>query len=407
MKNKTIKKQLFLEKINLDNKNNSYYFNSLNKLFYNPENYFDKEINGQEVIIGTKYPKSKNYITVGNKSNNLRQRRSIYKNIKLNKTPINSRSSFSIRNSKKSIIMMSMTNGKHYLDDKELSEIYDKFSKLKEKNKLLKKSTIYDKKILDSLKNFSIKDDFKQSFNLQNTTFKTRNYIQKKINLISKKISIKLKRPIDQLLINQSDFYREKNELKNNLSNEIRKQYQEPIFKWITNLRDKDKHYFNIGTNEHPNWQIYRHKNKINSNDFEIIRKPINQKLSNNNTFNYTNTDYSHLRSYSNNSYIKSKLPYKTLSHLNELLDRNNDLNSLYIEGKDLLKTEIVNSRNLKGRKFINLPISPISNNYANNVNKFIDLNCDDNNEMILKNEDINETKRNRERKKLSNYFLS
>ena len=51
MKIKSFKKQLFLEKINLENKNNSYYYNSLNKLFYNPENYFDKEINGQKVII--------------------------------------------------------------------------------------------------------------------------------------------------------------------------------------------------------------------------------------------------------------------------------------------------------------------------------------------------------------------
>ena len=407
MKIKTFKKQLFLEKINLDNKNNSYYYNSLNKLFYNPENYFDKEINGQKVIIGTKYPKTKNYISIGNHSNQ-RKRGSVYKNIKIIKGPANSRSSFSIRDSQKSIVMMSMANGKHYLNDKELSEIYDKFSKLKEKNKLLKKSLIYDKNLLNSLTNFSIKDDFKQSFNLQNTTFKTRNYIQKKINLISKKISNKIKRPIDQLLINQSEFYREKNELKNNLSNEIRKQNQEPPYKWITNLRDKDKHYFNIGTNEHPNWQVYKHKNKINSNDFEIIRKPINQKLSTNNTFNFTNTECSHMRSYSNNSYIKSKLPYKTLSHLNEIFDRNNELNSLYIEGKDLLKTEIVNSKNLKGRKFINLPISPVSNNYVNNINKFVEPNFNENNnEIILKNEDVKEIIKNREKKKLSNYFLS
>ena len=114
------------------------------------------------------------------------------------------------------------------------------------------------------------------------------------------------------------------------------------------------------------------------------------------------------MRSYSNNSYIKSKLPYKTLSHLNEIFDRNNELNSLYIEGKDLLKTEIVNSKNLKGRKFINLPISPVSNNYVNNINKFVEPNFNENNnEIILKNEDLKEIIKNREKKKLSNYFLS
>ena len=100
-------------------------------------------------------------------------------------------------------------------------------------------------------------------------------------------------------------------------------------------------------------------------------------------------------------------MPYKTLSHLNEIFDRNNELNSLYIEGKDLLKTEIVNSKNLKGRKFINLPISPVSNNYVNNINKFIEPNFEENNEIILKNEDLKETIKNREKKKLSNYFLS
>jgi hypothetical protein len=320
--NKTFKKQLFLEKINFNNDNNSYYYhNSLNKLFNNPENYFDKEINGQKVIIGTKYPKTKNFISFGNKTSP-RVRKSVFKNIKSGKIPLNNRSSFSISDSKKSLIVMSMANGKQYLNDKELSEIYNKFKKIKEKNKLLKKSAIYDKNLLKSLKNFSIKDDFKHSFNLQNTTFKTRNNIQKNIQNMTKNLSIRLKRPVEQLLISQSEKYREKNELKNNLSIEIKKQYQEPLYKWITNLRDKDKHYFNIGSNENPNWQIYRHNNKIKSNDFEIIRKPINQKLMNNNTLNFTNTEYSKFRSFSNNSYIKSKLPYKTLSHLNEILDR-------------------------------------------------------------------------------------
>jgi hypothetical protein len=323
---------------------------------------------------------------------------------------MNNRTSFSINDSKKSLIMMSMANGKQYLNDKELSEIYNKFKKIKEKNKLLKKSAIYDKNLLKSLKNFSIKDDFKYSFNLQNTTFKTRNNIQKNIKNMTKNLSIRLKRPVEQLLISQSEMYREKNELKNNLSIEIKKQYQQPLYKWITNLRDKDKHYFNIGSNENPNWQIYRHNNKIKSNDFEIIRKPINQKLMNNNTLNFTNTEYSKFRSFSNNSYIKSKLPYKTLSHLNEILDRNNDLNSLYIEGKDLLKTEIKNSKYLKGKKFINLPTTQISNNFMNNINKMRDINsysCDTDNEIISKNEDIQDIIKNREKKKFSNYFLN
>jgi hypothetical protein len=43
----------------------------------------------------------------------------------------------------------------------------------------------------------------------------------------------------------------------------------------------------------------------------------------------------------------------------------------------------------------------------VNNINKFIEPKYEENNEIILKNEDLKEIIKNREKKKLSNYFLS
>ena len=192
------------------------------------------------------------------------------------------------------------------------------------------------------------------------------NIIQKiKYNLLKK-----LKRPENEILMTQSENYRIKKELQENVSKKIKKTFPKPLYKWVVSLRgDKDNHYINDGTDENPLWNVYIHK------------KHTKQKIRNSNLFRI-NTEF-----FKNNDYIKTKLENKNFNRLNkEIDDINSDFSNMVIKGKNLLDFEKENTKNLKGRKYIvlNNPFIQTTNAILNAVTLVGDKNLK--NEIFKRN---------------------
>ncbi len=167
-----------------------------------------------------------------------------------------------------------------------------------------------------------------------------------------------------------SENYRIKKEIKENVSQKIKKTFPQPLYKWIVSLRgDKENHYINDGTDENPLWNVYIHK------------KNIKQKIRNSNLFR-TNTEF-----FKNNDYIKKKLKIKNFNKLNKEIDNiNSDFSNMVIKGKNLLDFEKENTKNLKGRKYIvlNNPFIQTTNAILNAVTLVGDKNLK--NEIFKRN---------------------
>ena len=195
----------------------------------------------------------------------------------------------------------------------------------------------------------------------------------------------KIKRRESKLLINKSESYRKKKEIKDNIFKEIENYFQ-PNFNWIVSLRgDKDNHYINDGTDENPFWNIVIHKKE----NFQKIRN-----------LNFLKTQHSFFK----DNYLKKKLPFKNFDFLKkEIDDLNIDFSNMIIKGKKLLDFEKENSRNLKGKKYL-VYNNPLINN--NSIFNALTLVADKNvrNEIYKENFNPKEILR-RKGRTVSNFY--
>lgn len=139
----------------------------------------------------------------------------------------------------------------------------------------------------------------------------------------------------------------------------------------MTDLRsDNENHYVNVGTNNNPKWHVYCKQNKLNN---EIIRKPE----TNNCLLSFYNR---------NNDYIKTKLPFRTFSNLNKTFKKaDENLNTIFVEGNDLLNFEMNLTKKMRGKKIISLKND---NNYISTLSGGNISNIDQTNNTITYKKD-------------------
>ena len=346
-------KKLILKKIDL--KTNNEYNDRLNKIFNDPNCYLDSKLEGNLVIVGKRNQIRNNVITFQPKQNIIR--RSIFFK-KLNINTLNNlntsllKKTLSIKSRSTNRQNNNLKENQKYINDDELNNIYNKFKLIQTEHKIKKDANI-DPNLYKSIRSKSVKNKIKEIFKQQEEFFNNNKKKIQEYNNLKENISKKLNRPIDKLLITKSEGFRINNELKSKISNEIKNKKPKPLYKWVTELRDKDIHYINVGNEKKPIWQIVREKkNKTN----EIIRDP--EKM--NNSINLF---------YKTNIYLKSQLSNKTFKEINNSNSiMKKDSIKLMIKGKDLLEFEMENSKNyLKGKKKIITMEKIVNNNSSKN----------------------------------------
>ena len=346
-------KKLILKKIDL--KTNNEYNDRLNKIFNDPNCYLDSKLEGNLVIVGKRNQIRNNVITFQPKQNIIR--RSIFFK-KLNINTLNNlntsllKKTLSIKSRSTNRQNNNLKENQKYINDDELNNIYNKFKLIQTEHKIKKDANI-DPNLYKSIRSKSVKNKIKEIFKQQEEFFNNNKKKIQEYNNLKENISKKLNRPIDKLLITKSEGFRINNELKSKISNEIKNKKPKPLYKWVTELRDKDIHYINVGNEKKPIWQIVREKkNKTN----EIIRDP--EKM--NNSINLF---------YKTNFYLKSQLSNKTFKEINDSNSiMKKDSIKLMIKGKDLLEFEMENSKNyLKGKKKIITMEKIVNNNSSKN----------------------------------------
>jgi hypothetical protein len=160
-----------------------------------------------------------------------------------------------------------------------------------------------------------------------------------KTNNLCKTLSEKTHRNKENLLINNTDSYRVKNELKNKFRFLNTKLAPEIIYNWANDLRtdaqiNKSKKIkINLNSDDDEN---DTHKDTIDSYN---IRSPYNKTMHN----------------------ISKKISFgkkKDMKYFRNLIDETNNINKnfegLFINGKNLLSLEYEQTKNLKNKKIIN-----------------------------------------------------
>ncbi len=369
----TIEKQLILSKIDLNEHKDMK--SHIDKIFTDPNYYFNDEFNGHPVIIGKKHSK---YIisrrstrkSIHNRMNRISQSKSETSNSKKKD-----------KDKDKSIQKINLNsinnNNQRQIEHDELKGIYKRFHEItlensneRTMNRTKYKNQFIDKELTEDINNKdykTLKKEIEHELNFQEQVLNKKKLEDAKIENLTKNISKKIKRPISKLLITQNEEYRIKKEIQNTFYNEVQNSFQDPLYKWYVTLRDKDIHFINDGNERNPIWNYY------------INKKDENQTVRNPNLFYKTDFNF-----YQTNNYLKQKIPNKTFYCLKKTLNNTmTDFNKMYIRGRNLLEVEIENSKFLKGRKII-LSGNPFAATSAL-VNTF-NFNDKNNKDIIFKN---------------------
>ena len=328
------RKELVLQKIKIDNEDNSKYKNHLDKVFNDPVNYFTSNFNGNEVIIGKRH---------SNQTLDIPQYQSSRKSLYYLRSVRSQNSSKSVikLNENKSTLntgkQSTLPPNKRFIDDYEIKDIFDKYKTIKTENSIEESnhSDLINQKLLSQFDKTSQKE-VGQILHLQRKVLKTYEKKNKEMKNIQFKLSKRLKRKEKDLLMSTMENFRVKKELRDICSQEIQSRNPQPTYKWIVNLRDNDKHYINFGSNRTPLWQLIIPKKNMN----QTIRNPNFGKY-------YCKTE---VNFYENNQYLKNKLKG---SQFYNVLSKTNDYNEIKVKGEDLLQFEIEHSKSIKGRKVI------------------------------------------------------
>ena len=383
--NKKYSKELITHKINLNEHNDIK--QQIHKVFSDPNFYFSSNLNGNRIIIGKNKP-SKNIIP-----KIVSSRKSIFfyksKGNPIRISPDKKNKISFLKNNNKDLIINDAN--KKYLDEEDLEEIYSKFEEISLENTLKNKKLNgknLNEEFINDINNKlykTVRTEYKHKLNFKEEVLNKKKKEEIKIKNIKKNLVKKIKRRESKLLINKSESYRKKKEIKDNIFKEIENYFQ-PNFNWIVSLRgDKDNHYINDGTDENPFWNIVIHKKE----NFQKIRN-----------LNFLKTQHSFFK----DNYLKKKLPFKNFDFLKkEIDDLNIDFSNMIIKGKKLLDFEKENSRNLKGKKYL-VYNNPLINN--NSIFNALTLVADKNvrNEIYKENFNPKEILR-RKGRTISNFY--
>ena len=191
---------------------------------------------------------------------------------------------------------------------------------------------------LTSIKNNeSQKNQFKNILTSQELTFLFQKDKENKFGILSDYISQIVKRPSNELLINNTDGFRINRDIEKNVKNQLNNYFREKTFSWENQLRTSVKSKKEI---------IKLEKNIYNNT--EIVRDPKSH-------MNYT-ADEKTWKKIENTkiNYLKQRMPKKNISDLyNDLNVVFKDYKDLSINGRNLYKFEYDLCKNIKGRKII------------------------------------------------------
>ena len=340
------KKELFIHPISQDKKIYDKVNKELNILYNDPKYYFSNSINGNEIIIGKKFSN----MNFRNKIPLLHHKiikRNLIKKLS-SKIAFVSKSSSYMKNINIFNYRNSINKNQKYVDNNDLDRIYNNFRKIQ--NEKIIHSNSEKKNMFNSISKIEINKKIENQENALKCYAKEKN----KRNRIIKKILQLTNKDEQNILINSSDDYRIKKEIKTQLEDE-KNSNQKSLYNWQTSLRFSnnydENYYINIGVKQ-PYWQIVKNKKKINKK--ELIRSPsfniktfYNNIDSNNNNFTYSNSTTN----------INNTVFRKTFGN-NDLFKKiyqKRNLVQLCIKGKDLLTFESNNSKLLKGRKILHI----------------------------------------------------
>ena len=343
------KKKLFIYPISHEMKMYDKINKELDTLYNDPKYYFSNSLNGNEIIIGKKFSN----MTYRNKIPLLRHKiikRNFIKKLST-KMGFVSKSSTNLKNLNSLNQRKSLKINQKYVDNDDLNRIYKNFSIIKNEKINNSNSEKKNNSQYNSISKIEINKKIKYQENALKCYVKEKN----NRNKIIKKILDLTNKDESNILINSSDEYRIKKEIKTQLEEEKNSCIQKSLYNWQTSLRFTnnydDNYYINIGQKQ-PYWQIVKHKKKINKK--ELIRSPsfniktfYNNIDSNNNNFTYSNSTTN----------INNTVFRKTFGN-NDLFKKiyqKRNLVQLCIKGKDLLTFESNNSKLLKGRKILYL----------------------------------------------------
>ena len=388
-----LKHSLVAHKINIKDKNNTFYKKGLNDIFLDKKFYLTNKYFNHKIKIGKSTLKN---ISVSEEKINISQKdfsskkfrkfstlnialKSLYNNLLLknkildsNNLSILSKYNYKKPINKKFVKRPSfIIEGKEYITDSELRLLYQKYknnendikSKIKfrnEKNNLLDKNEFY---------NTSIKNEINNRLYIQEKILKNYKRFKKLNNFLKNKIKKVTKKTNDDLLINKVNTYRKKLEgdfLTSN--NNDYYEYHNKIIQWLSNLRlynnrnnseNKKNKITDNNSNDNLN-KKYFNKTMINSNSEKILNNYINKY---NYSFGNDINLYSDIESNISPLYalimpenLKSEQIIKNsfIEEIDNESKNKNDINkeeNLIIKGKNLLDYEIKLSKELEGKK--------------------------------------------------------
>ena len=256
-----------------------------------------------------------------NKNKNIYNLLTVYQNNRYNLMDRNSTNS-NDSNTPKSNYYLSKNSDSSDYKKKTINYNYNfekLYSTLNENNQIdiFKKQTQY----LTSEKYKVFKKELAKKLVSQEKIFINNNNSENKAKKISSYMSNKLKIPKEDLLMNKTEYYRIKSDLKSRLSKQMEYEYIEAFYEWEKNLKNFD----------------------IKIKYDEIIRNPKYKK-------------YPKRRFYTmNNEYLTKRIPIKDLKKFVTNIDNiKNNFNDLYIKGKNLLELEQELAKGIKGKKILN-----------------------------------------------------
>ena len=397
-------KTLLLKRINIYSKENQNILDLINKSFKEPQSFFSSSIDGKRIIIGKKIPKfkddpinlndekdntiNKQYVrgfkkilSTNNKKRNFHSLNkyndnpTIVDNANINLTKEKDDNSSNIykrtlKNAAKSpaIPLIERTP----ISDTELNDIYENFKQLEKKNNMFDnklnsiKTSFKSNNFKNSKKNYSLQNSKRNSPNLsfnylkqkkkkslnnilklQEKTLKLNKKHLKEKEKIEKLLSKNTKKQKENLLINQTSFYRTLKELRNKNEFEEGNNYYNGTLKWLMHLRVND--------------EISRNKNKIYIRDAFInigcLNRPKFAMI-----YSKINKPKEKIRSYFNKNFTLRLSKSQSLIK-NKLQEAFEELDDLSIQGKNLLNCEMENASLIKGKKIIYKKILRVDEN--------------------------------------------
>lgn len=385
-------RQFFVHKLKHDSQKYKDYQRELQHYFNEPKCYFDFQINGSDVVVGKSLPniKIKNIIPI----NSTKEEKKFRHNKKYNRTAQNLSQSRSIKSAtnsshqKKKENFVQLRPDQQYVTDKDIVAIFNKCQSIKTKNML----NPLRNRIIRNKSDSSLAYDAHQLFNMQEIILKKQSKENKICNQIMKRILKKTNKNNYQVLMNSTEAFRIKKELYKEFEEDIKKNKPLSYLMWLKNLRNngenrnnKTQDFVFVGRNK----EVIAENNTSNINDMSNINnsvvnpdnnKPINLKETIRSPrlgkIIHNSNEIKILKKYLSNDFLKSQLSSKTLNNTKADFFINSKLYDLSVRGKDLLKIEFENIKQLKGKKILtkkkdNLGEDYMPKMYKSNIEKY------------------------------------